>query len=62
LHKLIHTVTRKSGLEPTMVDARADLLLGFFLGFAVAVGGGASDEEADRLISAAHAAVESWAV
>ena len=61
LHKLIDTVTRKSSLEVALVDARTDLLLGFLLGFAVAVRGGANDEEADRLISAAHAIVESWA-
>ncbi len=60
IREVISAASAKSGLPAELVEARTDMFLTFMLGLAVAVRGGASDEEFERLIDSAHATVESW--
>ena len=60
---LVQVVTRastKNGLDQSLIEQRADMLLVFMLGMSVAVRGGAGGDEVDRLFASAHGLVESW--
>ena len=57
---VLETAAETSAFDRALAEPRADLMLMLMLGISVAVRGGASGDELDRLFTAAHATVESW--
>ena len=60
LMAIVERASTHGDLDPASTEARADMLLTFMLGLSVAVRGGATTAEIDRLIGAAHTMVDSW--
>ena len=62
----IESVIRRAAdageLDPTQIDNHTTMLVTFMLGVSVTVRGGADAEAIGRVIDAAHATVDSWAV
>ena len=57
---VLETAAETGAFDRALAEPRADLMLMLMLGISVAVRGGASGDELDRLFTAAHATVESW--
>ncbi len=62
IRTLVEGAAQAGELDPDQVDNHVDMLTMFLLGMSITMRSGASTDELDRLVDAAHATVDSWRI